>query len=149
MVIPKKYWFPILYTISILFFSVGMTIWLFARLYQPVEPTPVSVGSIKVDPIPPVYPLERYQSLMSGRLFFGGSEPLTNIPIVQFRSRLILWGVIKGGQAVVGLDPNSHQDTRLITVGDVVEGETITGIGDGYITVKNQTGQGRIKIYGE
>jgi hypothetical protein len=150
LVIPKKYWFPILYGVSILFFIAGMMVWLFARWYQPAEPTVGPVGIIKIAPVPSVHPVERYQSLMSGRLFFGGSDPgLDPIPVVQFHSRLILWGVIKDGQAVVGLDPNSHQDTRLVGVGDVVEGETITGIGDGYIVVKNQTGQGRIRIAGE
>lgn len=149
MVIPKKYRFPILYGVSIIFFIVGSTIWLLARLYQPVEPASVPVGTIKMDPIPSVYSLERYQSLMSGRLFFGGVDPVMEIPIVQFRSRLNLWGVIKDGHAVVGLDPNSHNNDQLVKVGDVVEGETITAIGDGYIMVKNQTGQGKIKMYGD
>jgi hypothetical protein len=147
--IPKKYWFPILYGVSIIFFIVGFTIWLMAHLYQPVEPIPNPVGKIKVDPIPSSYSLDRYQSLMSGRLFFGGVDPGMDIPIVQFRSRLILWGVINGGHAVVGLDPNSHNNDRVVAVGDTVEGETIIAIGDGFIMVKNQTGQGKIRMYGE
>lgn len=150
MVIPQKYLFPILYGVSILFFIAGLTIWLFARLYQPVEPIPISAGPIKIAPIPSAYSVERYRSLMSGRLFFGGVDPVdTEIPVVQFRSRLLLWGVIKDGHAVVGLDPNSHSNDQMVKVGDMVEGETITAIGDGYIMVKNQTGQGKIKMFGE
>lgn len=149
MVIPKKYLFPILYGVSIVFFIIGFTIWLFAYLYKPVDPIPGPVGPIKIPPVPSTYPLGRYQSLMSGRLFFGGVDPSTEIPVVQFRSRLLLWGVIQNGHAVVGLDPNNHSNNRVVAVGDTVEGETITAIGDGYITVKNQTGQGRIKIYGD
>lgn len=149
MVIPKKYWFPISYSVSIVFFIVGFTIWLFAYLYKPVDPIEIPSSPVKISPVPSTYPLSRYQSLMSGRLFFGGVDPSTEIPVVQFRSRLLLWGVIKNGHAVVGLDPNDHTNNRVVTVGDTVEGETITAIGDGYIMVKNQTGQGKVKLYGD
>mgnify|MGYP005848891069 CR=1 FL=1 len=149
MGIPKKYLFPILYGVSALFFVVGFTIWLFAYLYKPLDPVVKPVGKINIPPVPSSYSLNRYQSLMSGRLFFGGVDPATEIPIVTFRSRLLLWGVIQNGHAVVGLDPNNHGNDRVVTVGDTVEGETITAIGDGYIMVKNQTGQGRVKMYGD
>lgn len=147
--IPKKYWFPVLYGIAIVFFGVGFAIWLVAHYYQPVTPTPDPVLKINLGNSPQVYPLEHYQSLLSGRLFFGGSDlPFDGVEL-QFHSRLILKGVIKDGQAVVGLDPNSNHDTRLVEVGDVIEGETIVTIGDVYIVVKNQTGQGKITINGE
>jgi len=149
LVIPKKYWFPILYVMAIAFFCVGCAIWLLAHVFQPDNPIPDPVRKINLGSGPEVYPLEHYQSLLSGRLFFGGSDLPFEGSEVQFHSRLILKGVIKDGQAVVGLDLNSNNDTRLVEVGDVIEGETIVTIGDVYIVVKNQTGQGKITINGE
>jgi hypothetical protein len=152
VVITKKYWL-IIYGSSLAIFLTGLIIWLTARLYQPVTPSEAPVRHIDVGKIPPVYPLDRYRSLMGGRLFFGGNDPSFNSnggpKVPQFGSRMVLWGVIKGGRAVIGFDPNSNLETKLVKVGDVIEGEKIVAIGDKYIEIKNQTGQGRIWLTGE
>lgn len=149
VIVSKKYWL-IMYGVSAVIFCLGFIIWLMAYLYEPVTHSSATLQRYTIKSRLEIYPFERYQTLMSGRLFFGGSDiPVDINPIVQFHSRLILWGVIKGGHAVVGLDPGSNLDTKLIKAGDEVEGERIISVGEKYILVRNQTGQGKVVLIGE
>ncbi len=150
MVLKQKYWL-IIYGISLALFCFGFANWLMAHFYQPLNPTLAPVRHNDIGEIPSVYSLERYRSLLGGRLFFGGADIPDNpgIQIPQFTSRMVLWGVIKGGHAIVGFDSGSNQDTKLVKAGDVIEGEKILAIGDKYIEVRNQTGQGKIRLIGE
>ncbi len=152
MVITKKYWL-IIYGSSLAVFLTGLVIWLASHLYQPVTPSEAPIRHMEAGKIPPVYPLDRYRSLLSGRLFFGGNDSTDNSndgsKVPQFSSRMVLWGVIKGSHAVIGFDPSSNLQTKLVKTGDMIEDEKIVAIGDKYIEVKNQTGQGRIWLTGE
>ena len=67
--------------------------------------------------------------------------------MTQFKSNLVLWGVIKGieTRAVVSVTANPQQ-TWVVKVGEAVEGETIIAIGDNYITVRNQSGEGGVML---
>jgi hypothetical protein len=137
----KKYWFLILIFV-LLVFGWGFSTWLTARLYVPDNPVVNSPGPApKPDGKETKFPISRYEALLGGRLFFGEVKPVT----VAFKSNLLLWGVIKGteNRVVVGANPNQ---TWVVRAGETVEGEQIIAIGDNYIQVRNQTGEGTVML---
>ena len=136
----KKYWiYAVL--LAIIVFGWGLGSWLMARLYQPEEPVQAPLQSYKFSPKENSFPLSRYESLMDGHLFFGGAIVSSQ---VEFSSKLVLWGVVKDETAVVGLDPTSNQDTKVVRVGGYYAGEQIIAIGSNYVVVRNATGEGRV-----
>jgi hypothetical protein len=140
MLLIKKYlWFALIG--SFLIFIWGFSTWIIARHYQPEIPiqTPAQHYTLAKKAI--TFPISRYQSLFDGSLFLGEE----NIKKTGgFQSHLILWGLINGGWAVVGIDPGSNQNTWIVKAGDTVEGERIVAVGVRYINVRNQTGEGKV-----
>jgi hypothetical protein len=127
---------------SLLVFAGGLSAWLMARNYQPEVPVQAPLRHYNAPKKDPAPPLSRYQSLFGGSLFFGENLKQGG----GFQSRLVLWGLIHNAWAVVGDDPNSHQNTRIVKAGDSVAGEKIIAVGAGYIIVRNQTGEGKIAM---
>lgn len=127
-----------------------------AGFYKPALPAKAAPNSFDFSRKEKVYPLERYQVLLSGDLFFGKPEP-TPAPVVPvkpkipFVSHLIVLGITKGtnasdGYAVVGTKATGGQQTWIAKVGMTIEGEKIVQIKDGYIMVSNKTGTGKVLI---
>jgi hypothetical protein len=140
MLLIKKYlWFALIG--SFLVFIWGLSTWIIARHYQPEVPVQTPAHHYTLAKKETAFPITRYQSLFDGSLFFGeGNSNKTG----GFQSHLILWGLINGGWAVVGVDPDSNQKTWIVKAGDTVEGEQIVAVGVRYISVRNQTGEGKV-----
>lgn len=144
----SMYWLGI-FAVSGGIFIWGLISWIAARFYRPDIPLETPAGKYSYR-LPETLRQNRTDSLPDDRLFFGGAAIQSSAPVetggAAFRSSLILWGAIKGETAVVGLDPNSNADTRLVREGEVFAGEKIISIGSNYIVVKNQTGTGRVNL---
>jgi hypothetical protein len=140
MLLIKKYlWFALIG--SFLVFIWGFFAWIIARHYQPESPVQTPAQHYTLPKKETTFPISKYQSLFDGSLFFGeGSSKKTG----GFQSHLILWGLINGGWAVVGIDPRFNQNTWIVKAGDTVEGEQIVAVGVRYISVRNQTGEGKV-----
>lgn len=127
--------------IALLFFILGLGTWVSAGHYIPETPAPAPVKKFYPPKLQAPAPLAKYQPLLSGKLFFGTEKTTTG---VLFSSKLVLWGLIHGNTALVGLDPQSNQNTWIVKAGDTVEGEKILRVGENSITVSNQTGEGEV-----
>lgn len=127
--------------VALLVLIWGLTTWISACHYIPNPPK--AAPKNKFTSLKPglTYPLNKYQSLLTGKLFFGTASTTMK---AAFRSRLVLWGLAHRSEAIVGTDPLSNQITWMVKVGDTVEGEKIVAIGNDYIVVRNQTGEGRV-----
>lgn len=125
-----------------------------AAFYQPKLPVSASVNHYSFGRKETVFPLERYQSLLSGDLFFGKLPPAPEPPPppkVEFITELVVIGVTKGnnakdGYAVIGFKSTGDRETSIVRVGQIIGGERIVGIYDGYIMVRNQTGVGKVPL---
>lgn len=135
----KKYiWFALLG--SFLVFIWGFLAWIIARHYQPEIPVQAPAQHYTIPKEESRFAITRYQSLLDGSLFFGEGSKKNGV----FQSRLVLWGLINGGYAVVGVDPQSNQNTWIVKAGDTVEGEQVLAVGARFIVVRNQTGEGKV-----
>ena len=139
LVLIKKYiWLALGGSFLILIW--GLSAWMIARHYQPEIPIQAPAQHYSLPKEGTGFPIARYQSLFDGSLFFGQGRKSISV----FQSRLILWGLINGGWAVVGIDPQSNQNTWIVKAGDTVEGEQVITVGVRYIIVRNQTGEGKV-----
>jgi hypothetical protein len=125
-------------------FGWGLFSWVNAKFYRPAEPTLSQTRRFSFTKPDRAYSYARYRVLADGSLFFGPVATET----LEFRANLILWGIIQGrnSSAVIGLEPDSNAHTWVVKVGDYIEDNQIIGIGANFITVKNQTGEGRIYL---
>ena len=139
--IRKEYWIAA-FAVAGLILGWGCFSWLTAYLYQPVSPPLAPLQQYSYIKPEIAFPLVRYQPLLNGSMFFG---PVP-VETVQFNSRLVLLGLIKGtsNRALVGLAPEAGQQTQIVKLGDTFEGERIVTIGFDHITVRNATGEGQI-----
>jgi hypothetical protein len=127
---------------SLMVFVWGLAVWFIARDYQPELPVQRQPQHV-ILPKPEVsYAITRYQSLLEGSLFFSESVK----PAGTFQSRLVLWGLINNHRALVGVDPGSNQNTWIVKAGDSVEGEQIVAVGVREITVRNASGEGKVRM---
>ena len=78
-----------------------------------------------------VFEVRKLRSLFGGSLFFGED---VKQPASIFQSKLVLWGLINNGWAVVGDDPGSNQNTWIVKAGDAVVGEQIVTVGVRYLS---------------
>jgi hypothetical protein len=125
-----------------------------AALYQPKYPERIPPNRYSLERKEAVFPLTRYQTLLSGELFFGKLPPPPPPPAqphVEFKTQLIVIGVTKGsnaqdGYAVVGLRSSGDRETWIVNAGSVIGGERVLSIGDGYLQVRNQTGTGKVRL---
>jgi hypothetical protein len=143
--------FYLFLTIAIAFLSWGLLELNKAALYQPQLPERAALKQYSFDRKELVFPLTRYENLLSGALFFGELPAPPPPPEVEFKSQLIVIGVTKGantqdGYAVVGLQKTGDRETWIVNAGSVLAGERILSIHDGYIQVRNQTGTGKVKL---
>lgn len=150
----------VLGAVALVIFGWGFSAWFTAHSYQPEVPEVLPAERYQGAKPERAFPLERYRALLSGDLFFpmevsppvtvtAPSPVITPAPTMKFHSKLVLWGLIKdarGDWAVVGNDPQSTQDTRVVTVGDTVDGEQIIGFSPRSILVRNSTGEGRVEL---
>jgi hypothetical protein len=128
---------------SALVFTAGFSAWHMARHYQPEVPIEMPLRHYNTAKKEPVPPFSRYQSLSGGSMFFGENIKSSD---GAFQSRLVLWGLISNAWAVVGEDPNSSQNTWIVKAGDTVAGEQIVAVGVRYIVVRNQSGEGKVRM---
>lgn len=122
-----------------------------ARLYQPAEPVKAARNSFNFSRKEPVFPLERYQALLSGDLFFGPVPPEVTPPPPVFTSELIVMGITKetnakNGYAVIGLKSTGDSRTWIATTGMEIAGEKILQIKEDYLIVRNKTGTGKVLL---
>jgi hypothetical protein len=144
-------YFYIFLAVAIAFLSWGLLKLNKAAFYQPKLPASTAPGRYSFDRQETVFPLSRYQNLLSGELFFGKLPPPPPQPVVKFQSQLMVIGVTKGtnaqgGYAVVGLKSSGDQETWIVNAGQMVGGERVVSIHDGYIMVKNRTGVGKVPL---
>jgi hypothetical protein len=128
---------------SLAVFLGGLSTWLIAHAYQPDLPIQEPLRHFSTSKPVIGYPVTRYQSLFGGSLFFGED---VKQPLSVFQSKLVLWGLIHNGYAVVGDDPGSNQNTWIVKAGDTVAGEKIVSVGVRYIIVQNQSGEGKVEM---
>jgi hypothetical protein len=143
--------FYLFLTIAIGFLAWGLLELNKAGFYRPKLPISTAVNHYSFDRQELVFPLSRYQSLLSGDLFFGELPPPPPPPQVEFKTQLIVIGVTQGantqdGYAVVGLKKTGDRETWIVNPGQIVGGEQIVSIHNGYIMVKNQTGVGKVPL---
>jgi hypothetical protein len=143
--------FYLFLAIAIGFFFWGMLELNKAALYKPELPINTAANHYSFDRRETVFPLSRYQHLLSGDLFFGKLPPPPPPPQVEFRTQLIVIGVTKGantqdGYAVVGVKSSGDKETWIVNAGQMIGGERILSIHDGYIMVKNRTGVGKVRL---
>lgn len=134
-------------SLSIVMFGCGLFLWLQAHFYQPqtTEAVPYRQGAIREN-------TEKgqsgpYQALRNGTLFFDSAAPVRGEK-PPFQSKLVLWGITggKNGCAVVGFNPKSNAQTVIVKVGEQIAGETVTAIGKDFIVVRNETGEGEVRL---
>ena len=138
----KKY-IRLAFICSLAVFLWGLSTWFTARNYQPDAPIQTPLRRFLPKTKEMTYPVARYQSLFGGSLFFGED---VKQPASVFQSKLILWGLINNGWAVVGDDPGSNQNTWIVKAGDTVAGEQIVSVGVRCITVRNGSGEGIVAM---
>ena len=142
LILIKKY-LKLAFICSLAVFFWGLSTWITARNYQPDVPVPAPMRHSLLKPKESAFPVARYQSLFGGSLFFGEDVKQT---AGGFQSRLVLWGLINNGWAVVGDDPASNQNTWIVKAGDTAAGEKIVSVGVRCITVKNGSGEGIVAM---
>ena len=135
-------------------FGWGLMTWFNAQRYQPSLETTSQIKqnsdkSITTQPSnrPP-------QTFLEGKMFFGKQAPIVFespkpvLPVIQFVSKLVVWGIISGSEnrAVVGLDPKENTTTWVLKAGDQLGGEKIVKINSDFIVVKNETGVGKVNM---
>ncbi len=138
-----KYWFLGL-GCAFLIFVWGFISWITARQYIPVTPKPGPPNRFSLTKKSIAHPIAKYKDLLSGKLFFGQGVMINSQG--TFQTKLILWGLIHGSRAIVGTDPQSNQTTWIVQSGDSIEGEKIVTVGDNYIIIHNQTGEGKVYL---
>jgi hypothetical protein len=138
---------------AMVFFSWGFLELSKALHYQPQAPSKAPLNRYTFTRRERLFPIERYQSLLNGDLFFGKLvvPPPPSQPAVRFETQLTVIGITKGhnttdGYAVVGLQSSGDRQTWIVTAGSVVGGERILKVGNGYIEVENKTGVGRMPL---
>ncbi|MGD8399360.1 MAG: hypothetical protein PVH64_00260 [Bacillota bacterium] len=149
-----KQFFYLFLAIAIAFLAWGLLKLNQAALYRPQLPEQAALKQYSFDRKEQVFPLTRYENLLSGALFFGElppPPPPPPPPKVEFKSQLIVIGVTKGastqdGYAVVGLQKTGEEETWIVNAGSVIAGERILSIHNGYILVRNQTGTGKVRL---
>lgn len=131
--------------VAVIVFIWGLLAWIMASQYVPKAPASAPLIKYSNPKQRSGFPITKYQSLMSGKLFFGsdGGQFTRNI---TFTSKLILQGLIHGAYALVTIDPLSNENTKIVKAGDTIEGEQIIAVGEDSITVRNQTGEGKIHL---
>ena len=142
MILIKKYMVLGLVA-SLAVFFWGLSNWIMARNYQPDPPVQAPLRRLAPKPQETQYPLDRYQGLFGGSLFLGDDIKQTS---GIFQTKLILWGLINNGWAVVGDDPASNLNTWIVKAGDTVAGEQIVSVGVRCVTVKNSSGVGKVEM---
>ena len=138
-----KQYRSVVYILVLLAFAGGLICWLMAARYQPNLPQPATVNRFSFKATAKHPDLSRYQSLLGGRLFFGNNEEAIRL----FRSNLTLLGLIKGkpSRALLGNGEES-QETWIVKIGDLVNEERVVAIGDKYVVIRNQSGEGRVYL---
>ena len=131
----------VVYILVLLVFGGGLVCWLTAARYQPNLPQHARVNRFSFNSTAMQPDLSRYQTLLGGGLFFGNSEAAVRL----FHSDLTLLGLIKGkpSRALLGNGEDS-QETWIVKLGDLVNQERVVAIGDKYVVIRNQSGEGRI-----
>ncbi len=137
----------VIYSITALIFGWALFNRIRAANYQPATPASAPLNKFDFQAPAKEYQLSRYEALLAGGLFFEKISMAT-VPVIQseFHSRLVVYGLVKGkgGRAIVGLEGDSSQETWIVRPGSVVENETIVGIGNDYIEVRNGSGTGKV-----
>ena len=149
-------YFYIFFCAAVLVFGWGLIEFNKAGYYKPVLPVKAARNAFDFNRKELFFPLERYQILLSGDLFFGKPAPTPPpaVPVkpkIPFVSQLIVLGITKGtnasdGYAVVGAKSGGGQQTWIAKVGMTIEGEQIVQIKDGYLVVRNKTGTGKVSL---
>lgn len=123
-------------------FGWGGFQWWQAVAYLPVTPVQAPLNYFSsASPEPPV-DLARYQRLFTGELFFGTVAQ----PLLDFYSSLKVLGLIKGVNPRAVVSIGDSEQTWIVKPGSVVEGEQIITIGEDYILVKNENGEGMVLL---
>lgn len=137
----------LVYSISIIVFGWSVCVWLNTVYYHPATPEQASLNKFDFRIKATGYPLSRYQDLLEGGLFFE-KPPAAPAAKIEFKSRLVVYGLVKGkdSRAIVGLEGDQGQETWIVRPGSVVGDETITAIGANYIEARNGSGTGKVFI---
>jgi hypothetical protein len=137
--------------VAIVFFGWGFLEWNKAYHYRPQAPPKTLPNRYTFTRRERLFPIERYQTLLNGDLFFGKLVVPSSQSAVRFQTQLIVIGITKGhnttdAYAVVGLHSFGDRQTWIVKAGSLVDGERILKIGNGYLEVENETGVGRISL---
>lgn len=144
MNINRKFWLFI-YVVSFGILIWGISAWTEAYRYTPKIPEKVPLNLVSFKITAREFPLTRYQELIDGGLFF---EKIV-VPVAEvkheFKSRLVIYGLVKGKdcRAIVGVEGNPAE-TWIVKPGIAVQGEKIITVGADYLVVKNESGEGKV-----
>lgn len=138
----------ITYSITTIIFGWAVFTWIGAVNYDPVTPERAPLNKFDFQVKATGSQLSRYQGLVEGGLFFEKplAAPMAQILRSEFQSRLVVYGLVKGkdSRAIVGLEGDPNQETWIVRPSSKVEEETIVGIGEDFIEVRNGSGVGKV-----